>query len=157
MKLTGIIRKIELNGNLPVPDAILETANFKANDFIEFFTNKDGSITIRKYNPLSEAAKEIRGCCELIAKIIGFSVAVIDRSGMIVAGSEYFEGSEGDSIYDNMGDHYEICSIAIVAKGERIGEIIITCHQDDQYTLEDETKAKALLEMSKELIEKSLK
>lgn len=62
MKAIGIIRNVDTLGRIVIPMELRKTLNISAGDPIEFFTDEEGRITLRKYQlngPLAEAVSDL--------------------------------------------------------------------------------------------------
>ena len=62
MKATGIVRRIDDLGRVVVPKEIRRTLRIREGDPLEIFTEKDGSIVLRKYSPIGELSQYARRC-----------------------------------------------------------------------------------------------
>lgn len=51
MKATGIVRKIDDLGRLVIPKEIRDVQGIGVGTPMEFFTNNEGQIVVRKYTP----------------------------------------------------------------------------------------------------------
>lgn len=56
MKATGIIRNIDDLGRVVIPKEIRRVLGFRAGEPLEIFTDKDGSVIFKKYNPIDDSA-----------------------------------------------------------------------------------------------------
>lgn len=54
MKATGIVRRVDDLGRIVIPKEIRRTMRIHEGDPLEIFTDKDGSVTFKKYTPLDE-------------------------------------------------------------------------------------------------------
>ena len=54
MKATGIVRRIDDLGRVVIPKEIRRTMRIREGDPLEIYTNSDGSVTFKKYIPMSE-------------------------------------------------------------------------------------------------------
>ena len=51
MRATGIIRRIDDLGRVVIPKAVRQKVGLAEGDPLEIFTDKDGAVIFRKYNP----------------------------------------------------------------------------------------------------------
>lgn len=51
MKSMGIVRRIDELGRVVIPRELRRTLDIKDNDPVEIFTEEDGNIVLRKYQP----------------------------------------------------------------------------------------------------------
>jgi AbrB family transcriptional regulator (stage V sporulation protein T) len=85
MKATGIVRRIDDLGRVVVPKEIRRTLRIREGDPLEIFTEKDGSVVLKKYSPigeLSECAKFFSGA---IGNVIDRNVVICDKDIIICA------------------------------------------------------------------------
>ena len=54
MKATGIIRRIDDLGRVVIPKEIRQTMRIHEGDPLEIYTDTDGSVTFKRYVPISE-------------------------------------------------------------------------------------------------------
>ena len=55
MKATGIVRRVNEDGLIPIPKAIRDRLNISEDCYLEFFVDeKEGTITLKKYEPVSK-------------------------------------------------------------------------------------------------------
>ena len=54
MKATGIVRRIDDLGRVVIPKEIRRLMKIKEGDPLEIYTESDGSVTFKKYNPIGE-------------------------------------------------------------------------------------------------------
>ena len=59
MKATGIVRRIDDLGRVVVPKEIRRTLRIREGDPLEIFTDKDGSVVLRKYSPIGELSEYV--------------------------------------------------------------------------------------------------
>lgn len=66
MKATGIVRKMDGLGRVVIPMELRRTMRIQEKDPIEIFTNENGEIVLRKYQP---------GCrfCSSSENLVGFA------------------------------------------------------------------------------------
>ena len=56
MKATGVVRRIDDLGRVVIPKEIRKTLRIKEGDPLEIFTDREGSIILRKYSPIKESS-----------------------------------------------------------------------------------------------------
>ena len=55
MRGTGIVRRVNEDGLIPIPKAIRDRLNIGEDCYLEFFVDeKEGTITLKKYKPVCE-------------------------------------------------------------------------------------------------------
>jgi AbrB family looped-hinge helix DNA binding protein len=54
MKATGIVRRIDDLGRVVIPKEIRRTMRIREGDPLEIYTSSDGSVTFKRYIPVSE-------------------------------------------------------------------------------------------------------
>lgn len=83
MKATGIVRRVDSLGRVVIPKEIRHTLRIKEGSPLEIYTDKDGSITFRKYSPLGDLQDFSAQMCEAIHKNTGHIAAVSDLDSII--------------------------------------------------------------------------
>ncbi len=59
MKATGIVRRIDDLGRVVIPKEIRRTLRIREGDPLEIFTEREGSVILRKYSPIGEIGSVI--------------------------------------------------------------------------------------------------
>lgn len=114
MKSTGIIRRIDDLGRIAIPKEVRRVLKIKEGDPLEIFTEKDGSICLKKYDPIGEKDWNMAGM--LVKDIVSCPWALFDR---------YEKGLCGDpSIFNHPLDEVITSANLIVNKIEKGGEIL---------------------------------
>lgn len=87
MRATGIVRRIDDLGRVVIPKEIRRSMRIREGDPLEIFTDKDGSVTFRKYSPLGDLNEMSAMVVKTINNTTGCKVAVVDRDTVLnVAG-----------------------------------------------------------------------
>ena len=55
MKSTGLVRRIDDLGRIVIPKEIRNTMKVRCGDALEIFTDDEGGVIFRKYNPYPDA------------------------------------------------------------------------------------------------------
>lgn len=79
MKAIGIIRNLDPLGRVVVPSSLRKTLNISVGDPIEFFTDDQGRIVLRKYQiegALSEAVSDLQNLLNVYGEQIPPKVAI---------------------------------------------------------------------------------
>ena len=63
MKATGIVRRIDDLGRVVIPKEIRRTLRIREGDPLEIFTEREGSVILRKYSPMRN-----RCCCRTVRR-----------------------------------------------------------------------------------------
>lgn len=85
MKATGITRRIDDLGRIVIPKEIRRTMRIREGDPLEIFTDRDGSIILKKYSLIGEMGEFARQYVDSLAQTTGHIVAVSDRDQIIAA------------------------------------------------------------------------
>ena len=85
MKATGIIRRIDDLGRIVIPKEIRKTMHIRESNPLEIFTEKDGSIILKKYSPIVEMGSNAQQCAESIASQLPHTVCICDQDSVIAA------------------------------------------------------------------------
>lgn len=95
MKATGIVRRIDDLGRVVIPKEIRRTMRIREGDPLEIYTNPDGEVIFKKYSPINELSDGALQAAEVIAKLGGSPVVVLDKDHVVaVAGASKKEYQE---------------------------------------------------------------
>ena len=83
MKATGVVRRIDDLGRVVIPKEIRKTLRIKEGEPLEIFTDKDGSILLRKYSPIGELTEFATEYAETLAKTTGHIACITDKDTVI--------------------------------------------------------------------------
>ncbi len=83
MKATGIVRRVDSLGRVVIPKEIRHTLRIKEGAPLEIYTDRDGSVTFRKYSPLGELQDFAAQICEAIRSSTGCIAAITDRDAVV--------------------------------------------------------------------------
>ena len=78
MKATGIVRRVDSLGRVVIPKEIRQTLRIREGCPLEIYTDRDGSVTFRKYSPMGELSDLAQQACDAIRSVTGFPAAVAD-------------------------------------------------------------------------------
>lgn len=56
MRATGIVRRMDDLGRVVIPKEVRRTLGIKEGEAMEIFTDRDGSVIFKKYNPIDDSA-----------------------------------------------------------------------------------------------------
>lgn len=85
MKATGIVRRIDELGRVVIPKEIRRTQRIRQGDTLEIYTAADGEVIFKKYSPLVELGQISGIYTEVLAKSLGRTVLVCDRTCVTAA------------------------------------------------------------------------
>lgn len=83
MKATGIVRRVDSLGRVVIPKEIRHTLRIKEGAPLEIYTDRDGSVTFRKYSPLGELQDFAAQICDAIRSSTGCIAAITDRDAVV--------------------------------------------------------------------------
>lgn len=83
MKATGIVRRIDDLGRIVIPKEIRRSFRIKEGDPLEIYTNPEGEVIFKKYSPIGELSEFANQYAEVIYKIAGLSIAIMDTEHVI--------------------------------------------------------------------------
>lgn len=92
MKATGIVRRIDELGRVVVPKEIRRVLRIREGDPLEIYTDKEGSIILRKYSHMGELEQFAGEYAQALSRTSGHAVFICDRDQIIAisgAGREY--------------------------------------------------------------------
>lgn len=85
MKATGMIRRIDDLGRIVIPKEIRKTMHIRESDPLEIFTEKDGTIILKKYSPIGEMGNHAQLYAQSIASQIPYTICICDQDCVIAA------------------------------------------------------------------------
>lgn len=95
MKATGIVRRIDDLGRVVIPKEIRRTMRIREGDPLEIYTSNDGEVIFKKYSPVNELSDGTMQAAEVISKLAGSAVVILDRDHVVaVAGVQKKEYGE---------------------------------------------------------------
>ncbi len=103
MKATGVVRRIDDLGRVVIPKEIRKTLRIKEGEPLEIFTDKDGSILLRKYSPIGELTEFATEYAETLAKTTGHMAFITDKDTVIAVSG----GSKKEYLEQNVSDELE--------------------------------------------------
>lgn len=89
MKATGIVRRIDDLGRVVVPKEIRRTLRIREGDPLEIFTDKDGSVVLKKYSPIGELSEFARDFSGAIENAVDHTVLICDKDAVISVSGEF--------------------------------------------------------------------
>ena len=83
MKATGIVRRVDSLGRVVIPKEIRHTLRIQEGVPLEIYTDRDGSVTFRKYSPLGDLQEFAVQICAAIRENTGCICAIADRDTVL--------------------------------------------------------------------------
>jgi len=83
MKATGLVRRIDNIGRVAIPNEVRRTLRIKNGDPIDIFTDREGSIIIKKYSPIRELINSTSNYCSSLEQTIGSIILICDKDNII--------------------------------------------------------------------------
>lgn len=158
MKATGIIRRIDDLGRIVIPKEIRKTMHIRESDPLEIFTEKDGTIILKKYSPIGELSENAEQCAQAIATQIPHTICICDQDSVIAAAGPHAKKLVGKLLHEKAEEvlserkcfllnrensdffplfvdlpdifHY-ICLATIIAESEAVGFVCILSTQQE--------------------------
>lgn len=158
MKATGITRRIDDLGRIVIPKEIRRTMRIREGDPLEIYTDREGSIVLKKYSPIGELGELAKEYVESVASVAKCTVCVADRDMIVAAAGpdkkEYI-GKHMHPELEECMEHREniqatkedarFCKIladedetyceaigTIIAEGDAIGAVILLAKNEDE-------------------------
>lgn len=103
MKATGVVRRIDDLGRVVIPKEIRKTLRIKEGEPLEIFTDKDGSILLKKYSPIGELTEFATEYAETLAKTTGHIAFITDKDTVIAVSG----GSKKEYLEQNISNELE--------------------------------------------------
>ena len=85
MKATGIVRRVDSLGRVVIPKEIRQTLRIREGCPLEIYTDRDGSVTFRKYSPMGELSALAQQACDAIRANTGCPAAIADPDRILAA------------------------------------------------------------------------
>lgn len=85
MKATGIVRRIDELGRIVIPKEIRRTMRIRESDPLEIFTDKEGSIILKKYSPVAELGDVAGEFTQSLNSVFGFTAFICDGEHIVSA------------------------------------------------------------------------
>ena len=85
MRATGIVRRVDDLGRIVIPKEIRRTLKIREGAPLEVFTDREGSVILRKYSPVGEMGNDAAACAEALHKTVGCLTLVCDRDTVVAA------------------------------------------------------------------------
>ena len=85
MKATGIVRRIDDLGRVVIPKEVRRNMGIREGDPLEIYTDRDGSIILKKYSPNN--TNDVVVYLVHAARALGFDIGVYDDLGVYLGGS----------------------------------------------------------------------
>ena len=85
MKATGIVRRIDDLGRVVIPKEIRRTLRIREGDPLEIFTEREGSVILRKYSPIGEIVSVAGLYAESLAHTMNCIVCLTDMDQIVAA------------------------------------------------------------------------
>lgn len=83
MKATGIVRRIDDLGRIVIPKEIRRTLRIREGDPLEIFTERDGTIILKKYSPIGELGTFAKKYAESLAQTSSHIICISDKEQII--------------------------------------------------------------------------
>lgn len=167
MKATGIVRRIDELGRVVVPKEIRRTLRIREGDPLEIYTDKEGSIILKKYSHIGELEQFAGEYAQALSRTSGHAVLICDRDQIIAisgAGREYLGKdiskklekaiNDRETIFadsqekdfapvtddDDKKEFTQQCVSPIITNGDIVGAIMIMRKEDKPEMTQTEMK-----------------
>lgn len=88
MKATGIVRRIDDLGRVVVPKEIRRTLRIREGDPLEIFTDREGSVILKKYSPIADLGEFAQEYADSLYEATRHIVLIADQDEVVaVAGA----------------------------------------------------------------------
>ncbi len=156
LTLAGIVRRIDELGRVVVPKEIRRTLRIREGDPLEIYTDKEGSIILRKFSHMGELESFSEEYAQALSRTSGHSVMISDRDQIIavsgigrdylgkgisrkleksINGRENIFAQAGEAefmeiVEDDKKEFVEQCICPIITNGDVVGAIMILRKED---------------------------
>ena len=107
MKATGIVRRIDDLGRVVIPKEIRRTLRLRDGDPMEIFTDREGTVILKKYSPIGDMADFAEEFAESAGKILGNTAVITDRDQVIAVSGSSVRDLLEKQISDRLADLLE--------------------------------------------------
>lgn len=83
MKATGIVRRIDDLGRVVIPKEIRRTLRLRDGDPMEIFTDREGTVILKKYSPIGDISDVAGEFAESAGRILGSTAVITDRDQVV--------------------------------------------------------------------------
>lgn len=118
MKATGIVRRIDELGRIVIPKEIRRTMRIRESDPMEIFTDREGSVILRKYSPMGDIGSLARPYAESLAQVSGHIALIADRDTFIAASGNGSKGLLGKSLSKELQEKMHAREIVCTSNDE---------------------------------------
>lgn len=80
MKATGIVRRIDELGRVVIPMELRRSLGINDRDSLEIFTDNDGYVIFKKFDPLPEITSQIKTLQEMINENTNYKPEVTKKA-----------------------------------------------------------------------------
>ena len=119
MKATGIVRRIDDLGRVVIPKEIRRTLRIREGDPLEIFTEREGSVILRKYSPIGEIGAVAGLYAESLAHTMNCIVCLTDMDQIVAASGNGSKELLNRYISKNWSMQYRLESRSVQKKGKR--------------------------------------
>ena len=107
MKATGIVRRLDDLGRVVIPKEIRRTLRLRDGDPMEIFTDREGTVILKKYSPIGDMADFAEEFAESAGKILGNTAVITDRDQVIAVSGSSVRDLLEKQISDRLADLLE--------------------------------------------------
>lgn len=83
MRATGVVRRIDELGRIVVPKEIRRVLRIREGDSMEIYTDKEGSIVLKKYSAVGEMTPFVKQYAESLSSVAGHKIIITDRDKVV--------------------------------------------------------------------------
>ena len=144
MKATGIVRRIDDLGRVVIPKEIRRTLRIREGDPLEIFTEREGSVILRKYSPIGEIGAVAGLYAESLAHTMNCIVCLTDMDQIVAASGN--GSKELLNRYISKELEYAIQEIIcpIISGGDVMGTVVFLHKEEHKKFSEVEEKMAAV-------------
>ena len=118
MKATGIVRRIDDLGRVVIPKEIRRTLRLDEGAPLEIYTDREGSIILKKYSPVAELGSFAGRYAEALASG-GYIACITDRSSVIASAGGSRKELQGKALSPALEEKLRSREVHTAAHGER--------------------------------------
>lgn len=129
MKATGIVRRIDDLGRVVIPKEIRRTLRLRDGDPMEIFTDRDGTVILKKYSPIGDMSDFAEEFAQSAGKILGSAAIITDRDHIIAVSDSSMRSLRDKPISSRLSDILEDKNSSLITDSRQVCQIT----EDDRY------------------------
>lgn len=123
MKATGIVRRIDDLGRVVIPKEIRRTLRLRDGDPMEIFTDREGTVILKKYSPIGDISDIAEEFAESAGRILGSTAVITDRDQVVAVSGGAVRDLLEKQISDRLAGLLEEKNSILITEGSDVCRI----------------------------------